>query len=323
MGIPDLPDLTQPAQLIKIAAAMLKFAFPFALVIIALGIAIAVINFSTRNNYDASVNFGQKLLKGYTELLERLSHISLIITLLIIGFFLCTTLANRYHFWEQAKIAEMAESVSGERLEQVAPQVRYTIFEPYSYDTIVNGKTVKVQSKREIPKYLTVSSSEISIKINQVANPQEKGKSIYVVDFSGEYQIKNTLNQGENLFFEVSPPAGYKLLQNFKLTRNLKRIQPKNPGEYSFPFYLDSGEEIKFQLTYQVQGSPRWVYNANSQLLSNFRLTALANFPNADFASGIIPTESKIEGKGTRFTWIFKDNVSVLNPFGVFTSIDK
>ena len=42
-------------------------------------------------------------------------------------------------------------------------------------------------------------------------------------------------------------------------------------------------------------------------------------FPYADFASGIAPSETTSEGNGTVFTWIFEDNVSVLNPFGVFT----
>jgi hypothetical protein len=52
-------------------------------------------------------------------------------------------------------------------------------------------------------------------------------------------------------------------------------------------------------------------------------LTVLADFPKADFASGIVPTEIKVEGRGTRFTWMFEDNVSVQNPFGVFTATQR
>jgi hypothetical protein len=48
----------------------------------------------------------------------------------------------------------------------------------------------------------------------------------------------------------------------------------------------------------------------------------LANFSKADFASGIIPTSTKNERNGNRFTWVFEDNVSVRNPFGVFTATD-
>ncbi len=51
-------------------------------------------------------------------------------------------------------------------------------------------------------------------------------------------------------------------------------------------------------------------------------MTATANFAGADFASGIIPSETKADGRSTQFTWIFDDNVSVKNPFGVFTNTD-
>lgn len=68
------------------------------------------------------------------------------------------------------------------------------------------------------------------------------------------------------------------------------------------------------------QGGPRWIYSADGRLLQNFRLVAIANFPGADFASGIVPTEIAGEGQSTRFTWVFDDNVSVRNPFGVFTN---
>jgi hypothetical protein len=54
--------------------------------------------------------------------------------------------------------------------------------------------------------------------------------------------------------------------------------------------------------------------------LSNFRLHVRTNFPNADFASGIVPTKTGKEGTGIIFTWAFADNVSVQNPFGVFTA---
>ncbi|WP_448562782.1 hypothetical protein [Trichothermofontia sp.] len=50
------------------------------------------------------------------------------------------------------------------------------------------------------------------------------------------------------------------------------------------------------------------------------RLAIWANFPNADFASGIVPTTIAAEGRGTRFTWDFAENVSVQHPFGVFTA---
>ncbi|WP_204368659.1 hypothetical protein [Neosynechococcus sphagnicola] len=98
-------------------------------------------------------------------------------------------------------------------------------------------------------------------------------------------------------------------------------MEPQNQGTYRFPLRLSPGESTEFRVTYKAQGAPRWVYSANGQILSGFRLSVLANFPNANYASGIVPTETKAEGQGTRFTWVFAENVSVQNPFGVFTTI--
>jgi hypothetical protein len=69
-----------------------------------------------------------------------------------------------------------------------------------------------------------------------------------------------------------------------------------------------------------VQGGPRWVYQANGQLLSHFQLIIDAKVDRADFASGVVPTQISTEADAKRFTWIFADNVSVTHPFGVFTA---
>ncbi len=84
---------------------------------------------------------------------------------------------------------------------------------------------------------------------------------------------------------------------------------------------LSPGETVNFQVNYQAQGAPSWISNANNQLLSNFRLIALANFPKADFASGIIPTET-IEliqsNEGRKFTIDAKFAWSLISPILLF-----
>jgi hypothetical protein len=75
-------------------------------------------------------------------------------------------------------------------------------------------------------------------------------------------------------------------------------------------------------VSYESQGEARWIYNASGKSLSGFRLDAITTFPNAEFASGILPTETMPTGNGTQFSWIFTDNVAVKNPFGVFSTID-
>lgn len=322
-GIPGLPDITQPTQLIEMGTRLFRFAFFIAGIVALFGIVLAFLNFSRRrNDLELAIPIGQ-WLEGYSLLLRMLLHGALVFFLVVTGFFLFSTLATRYHFWEQGRVSQIAESVSGERLEQSAPQVRYVIQEPYSYNTQAGNRIVRVQETRTINRFLALAGSQIEVKIDQSADPQKKGRGIYLIDFSGDYRVINQLNTTQNFFFEISPPSSYSLLQNFKVEQNGTRLNPTNPGEFSFPFSIAPGQETNFKVTYRAIGSPRWVYNANGQLLSNFRLSVLANFPGADFASGIVPSESKVEAKGTRYTWVFDDNVSVQNPFGVFTATER
>ncbi len=112
--------------------------------------------------------------------------------MLLGGFFLCSTLSNRYHNCEQAKIAKIAAGVAGQRLEQIAPKIRYIIEEPYTYYQWVNNKQVEVESTRNVDKYLRINSSKIEVNINQAKDVQNL-KAVYVVDFSAEYQVTNQL----------------------------------------------------------------------------------------------------------------------------------
>lgn len=318
-GVPGLPDLTHPNELIEFGSKLISISQQFALLIGVLGIALALFSFSLRRTKLEQNNRLGKWIDRYDLLLQKLPHGILVLALLVGGFFLSSTLANRYHHWEQARVAKVAASVAGDRLEQTAPQVRYVIQEPYTYDTQVEGKIVRVQKTRDINRFLTLAGSQIEVKIDQIKDVQDS-RAIYRVNLQADYKVVNPLKEAEDFFFEVSPPNGYSLLQNFKVDQDGTRLLPVNPGDYGFPFRLEPGQQSNFRVTYQAQGGPRWVYNARGQLLSNFRLTVLANFPNADFASGIVPTQKREEGGGTRFTWVFDDNVSVRNPFGLFTS---
>ncbi len=318
-GIPNLPDLTHPNELIQFGGQLFDSVLILTIIVIALGIVLVVINFSTRRYENNNLNLVQEFISRYLNIVRGWQHGILILIILTIGFFFCSTLANRYHYWEQGRIAEVANTVAGERLEQPAPKVRYEVEEPYSYFTQVGDKVIKVDDTRIDNFYLALTSSEIQVNIEQLRNLQNN-RDNYAVDFSGFYEITNTLPETKELFFEVSPPYGYFLLQNLQVEQAGKKLTPKNPGNYSFPLTLESGASERLRVAYKAQGAPRWIYDAGGELISNFRLTVNTDFPNADFASGITPTETKSEGKGKTFVWIFEENVSVQNPFGVFTS---
>ncbi|OLP18456.1 hypothetical protein BST81_10190 [Leptolyngbya sp. 'hensonii'] len=318
-GIPAIPDLTHPQELIQFGQQVLQLNQWLLLLVVGVGLVLAALNFSYRP--DRPVGWEEDL-RHYKQLLRGMVQGLLVVLILIGGFFLCTTLANRYHHWEQSKITQVAGTVAGERVEQPAPLVRYTIEEPYTTVTYVDGRKTEVEKKRKVDRFLSPSSSQAEVKLTQTVDPATT-RLIYQSTFSGTYQITNTLDVTQDFIFEAAPPGGYTLLQDYRVEQDSKPLEPQNQGEYNFPLQLAPGESTQIRITYKAQGAPRWVYTANGRILSKFRLTVLADFPNADFASGIVPTETRLEGRGTRFTWTFAENVSVQNPFGVFTATQR
>lgn len=315
-GVPALPDLTQPSQLLQFGEQLLKTIPGLLLLLVASGAVLAIINFSYRQNRAVWLDHE---LDRYGHLWQGVKHGLLVLAILILGFLLCSTLANRYHHWEQDTIAQLASSVEGDRLEQPAPTFRYTVSEPYTSLTYVNGKPTEVAKQRPVDRWLALDASQIDVKIEQVKDPTTN-RLIYESDFRGTYQVKNSLDQSERFVFTAPPPIGYSLLQDYRVEQNKQRLQPETPGDYNFSTQIAPGETRTFQVTYRAIGGPRWVYDAGGRSLSRFQLRILAEFANAAYASGIIPTETQVSGGETRFIWKFADNVSVKHPFGVFTA---
>lgn len=315
-GIPALPDLTQPTQLLQIGAYLLEAIQSLFLLLVALGIVLAVINFSYRQDRS---NWLERELVRYGQLWQGGKHALLVISILVVSFFLCSTLANRYHHWEQNNIAQVASRVEGDRLEQPAPTFRYTVSEPYTTFSYINGKATEVRKLRPVDRPLELNTSQIEVKIEQVKDPSTQ-RLIYASEFRGTYKVNNPLDRTETFVFAVPPPIGYTLLQDYQVKQNNQRLQPTPPGDYSFSTQLSPGETSEFQVTYKATGGPRWVYDAKNRLLSRFQLRVLADFANAAYASGIPPTETQVSGSETRLIWRFADNVSVKHPFGVFTA---
>lgn len=237
-GIPGLPDLTHPQELLQFGNQLLQGSLLLFFLIIALGVAIALISFSLRRYpTEQAIFFGQWSI-CYSQLLQGLQHLALILILLVTGFFLCSTLSNRYHYWEQAKVAQISATVAGDKLEQVSPQVRYITEEPYVYNTQINGKIVKVNDKQKVTRYLTLASSEIQVKINQSVDVQNRS-SIYQTDYTANYKVINQLSDINSFFLEVPPPNGSSILRDYKVERNNTILKQTNNDDYSFPFRLE------------------------------------------------------------------------------------
>src|SRR5690349_17257295 len=100
-GVPGLPDLTHPTELIQFGNQVLKASLLLVFLILALGVAIAVVSFAFRRHQQQEAIFLGEWAVRYSQLLQGLQHLTLVLVLLVVGFFLCSTLSNRYHYWEQ------------------------------------------------------------------------------------------------------------------------------------------------------------------------------------------------------------------------------
>jgi hypothetical protein len=313
------PDLTHPQELVQVGLYVLELTKTWIMLLIAMGLVFAALNWSFQRR--DRPDWLTQLMTQYGQWFGGLQHVLLVLVITVSGFLLCSTLANRYHHWEQDKLTLVANSVAGERIEQSAPYLRYTVDEPYTAFTYVDGNPTEVERIRQVERFLTPSASQVNVDINQVTDPATE-RYIYQSNVSATYQVTNTVDVTQFFQFQVSPPKGYTLLQNYRVERDRQRlISPTQ--DYQFPVTLAPQQSTTFQVTYQAQGAPRWVFNADGRLLSKFDLKMVTHFPNANFASGVVPTATRTEGDKTEFVWRFEDNVSVQNPFGVFTSTQR
>jgi hypothetical protein len=314
----SLPDLTQP-QSLNLVASQLPIALAiFVVLAIGLGAAMALINFSTRNTATYSNVAIGDLAMTSTQLLRGLQQTVVVAIVLLIGFLLCSTLANRQNLWEQARLAQKTPAVAAteEVIQQTSPQVTYTTQEPYVYTTQLGGKLVKVQDKKDVTRQTSVSGSNLQVVISPLPTKTGEGNN-YAIDFKGDYQITNPVGTTDRFAFKIAPPTGYSLLQNFTVERDGKRLTATNPGEYSFPVQIAPGSVSKLRVSYLAQGSPQWVYSAKDGSLANFRMSIASKVPRLDFVSGVVPTKVANNGENKVFTWAFDRNASVQKPFGV------
>lgn len=312
-GIPQLIDLTHAEVLMGLG----KFLFPgfgvLLLLTVLFGAALALL---TR----LPEPYPDWLARRYQRWLGGLHHAAYVLFVLTGSFLICSTLARRSHDWEQAHLQQLAQTVEGERLEQQAPTVRYLTQETYRHAVWLDGKSVDKTDLRTVTHKLNLGASNLQVGIRQFVRDPQTGRFGYKVDFQGDYTVTNALATAQTFFFDAYAPRAYSLLEAFRVSRDGQPLQGAQVDERSFKFSLAPGQTTHFRISYQAQGDPRWIYDAEQSLLSNFKLTLQTDFANADFASGIPPSRIDAGGAGKTFVWDFKENVSVQHPFGVFTT---
>lgn len=313
-----LPDLTQPQYLDRIANQLPLLIVIFMVLAIGLTAGMALFNFSLQNSPLGNVAIGDWMMRS-TQLMRGLQQILLVAVLLLAGFGLCSTLATGQHNWEQAQVIKKTPTIADELVQQSSPQVSYTNQEPYVYTTQLGDKLVKVEDKKEVTRQSSVSGSNILVSIAPALASSGEGNN-YLIDFSGDYQVSNLIRTTDRFVFQISPPKGYSLLQNFGVEQDGKKLTTSNPSEYRFPIQIAPGNVSKLRVTYRAQGSPQWVYSAKDGSLANFRMAISTKLPRLNFINGIAPTKVSSSGDRQVFSWSFDKNASVQKPFGVTVS---
>jgi hypothetical protein len=313
-----LPDFTQTEYMDRIASQLPLSIAIFAVLAIGLTAAMALFNFSLQNSSLSNVALGDWTIRS-TKLIRGLQQLLLVAMLLLAGFGLCSTLANNQRNWEQARLIKTTPPTADEFIQQSSPQVSYTSQEPYVYTTQLEGKLVKVEDKKEVTRQSSVSGSNLLVSIAPALSKSGDGNN-YLIDFNGDYQITNSIPTTDKFIFQISPPTGSLLLQNFGVEQDGKKLTRTNPSDYRFPLQIAPGKVSKLRVTYRAQGSPQWVYSAKDGSLANFKMAISTKVPRLNFINGIAPTKVSSNGDRQVFSWAFDKNASVQKPFGVIVS---
>ncbi len=319
-GIPKLPDLTHSAELLALGQTTLWYlALALGFIFCIGGLLLALLRWRFANQSPGE-NPISPWIVSYEQGVKGLYSVFLGGLLVAGSYFVTATLANRTHHWEFQQVAKQTQVVEGYRQEQPAPQIYYYKPETYIVQALREGQLKDFEKTRYTRYTLNLASSQIQVKISQIQDNSEPPKHKYKVHFEGNYTFANTIKGIHQFRFLAEKPQNYELLEGFKVFKDGQELQALVQETNQFGFDLPPGQQTQFKISYQSQGDARWVYNAYNTLLSNFKLQVEAPFPHAQYASGILPQHTQEQGAGKVFVWEFKDNVSVLNPFGVFTS---
>jgi hypothetical protein len=312
-GIPEIPDVTQPDRLNLIVNGAPLGIIVFCAILIGLGLALALINFSIKPQQESSmVAMGGWIIR-YGDLIRSLQHVALVLALLVIGGLLCSTIGNQYHLWEQNKFPRAA--ATAQQIEQISPQIRYTVKEPYNYSENINGKITKIRDEKDVTRLLPVSSSNIQVKISK-SKVRSIEKWVYTTDFLGEYEVRNITPGTAEFLLTMPPPKGAYLVQGYGVEQEGRRLSSNSAGEYEYRITIAPNGTTQLRTTYQAQGAARWLYLTKGELLNKFKLSIETNFNNISSASGLMPSNIEKRTIGKVFTWNLPDNAAIPYPIG-------
>ncbi len=153
------------------------------------------------------------------------------------------------------------------------------------------------------------------IEVDLKSDPKKKGLlwyRTYMVDFSGEYLLRNPTPISQTIYVSFAFPAKDIRFDRFTFQLGEKTTgkSPEN-GEITEAVILEPGAEIPVKLAYTAAGMDRWSYSFGSaSRVRNVDLVMNTNFEEIDIPAGSeSPTSrEKLEGEGGwSLTWSYTD----------------
>lgn len=138
--------------------------------------------------------------------------------------------------------------------------------------------------------------------------------SVYVVDFNGIYNFKNSTERSRLLTFQFTFPSKHAIYDGLIFTFNgqpLPFASDQQGAAVSAP--VAPGETAAFQVAYRSQGLESWQYSLGSDVTQtrDFELVLHTNFNDIDFPiSTLSPTHKFRENSGWRLTWSYRNLIS-------------
>jgi hypothetical protein len=174
-------------------------------------------------------------------------------------------------------------------------------------------------SVRSSPVKISPSASRIDVHLN--LKRRRKGLlwySLYDVQFSGRYLIRNDSASRKLTFRFALPPDGG-TFSNFSCRVGLRNCSGAMSDAGVVPFELAPGKSLWIEVGYASRGRDEWVYKLGNGVasVSDFQLNVSTNFDAIDFpAQTLLPTTETRTSDGWQLAWNYS-RLLTTNAIGV------
>jgi hypothetical protein len=241
----------------------------------------------------------------------------------LVFIYLCTTVAwfiLAGTIWSRTESRETAlsgkvSSTWGEPQQQNPPVLSYVKTEFNTYTTQEHGKEVVHTQKTEHTVPIALDSSRIKVDIQ--LDPRQKGLlwySTYVVNYAGEYTIRNPTPEPQDITFRFALPSQKAVYDGLSMTVDGHPL-PATIGDQGAVVHsvVAGAATSTLRISYRSQGLGSWRYKLGEQVaqVHDFTLEMTTNFQEIDFADDTLsPTTKHPISKGWELTWRYADLVS-------------